>query len=242
VLIDRQRDEILPHVEKDGALCLLPDASSVSVTEPERVVEYVLGDAVELLERHDGPERDQDLRAEFINYWDLYAGIATPVTVSLVAPHAPSRMVSVWCGAEMYVVGEDSNAVLTWLAHRFARTPGTRFRTDDALMLWLDPAMLPSEYPRTSRDVHRLAVRAGPQAADMLEALAEKSPERVVVILASPTTDGACLAVVTLQRPPSPTTRYGGRSGDPLSRGFRPGRVYVFYGRPRRARGQCRRR
>lgn len=73
-------------------------------------------------------------------------------------------------------------------------------------------------------DVLALAQAVGSEAAAQLERIAVERPEKIVVALGAATSNGPCLASLTLQAPRVPD-RSCRRSPDPLTAGFRPGRV-----------------
>ena len=85
------------------------------------------------------------------------------------------------------------------------------------MLLWLNEVPLPSEYPRTAKDVHDIATSVG--AADLLEVIAREIPSRVFILLGTATENGPAIAATVVIRPRST------RGGDPLTRGFRPSRV-----------------
>lgn len=69
-----------------------------------------------------------------------------------------------------------------------------------------------------------LAGTVGPEAASLLDHLADKIPERLAVLLGARSMDGPCLAGVTIIKP-EPGTFRGRRRPDPLTHGFREGHV-----------------
>lgn len=212
-----------PHVEEDGVLCLLPNSATV----PNRgdawaVARGLLIDAFGLVEDSiTGRTRDDFLR-EFLSYWNRAIGESARSFLSLVEPRGPSRMVCVWLGADMYVVGEDDVAVQSWLRNRHGRRAGP-FKTQPAALLWLDRPLYPEEYPKTARDVWSLTQERVPDGAPLLSRLAAGAPEKTVVMIGAPTENGPCLAGITIIPPQRLSA--GGGLVNPLHDGFRRGRT-----------------
>jgi sulfur-carrier protein adenylyltransferase/sulfurtransferase len=208
--VSRPSDVILPHVEGDGVLCLYPSSAATRSSDPVGVVQGALGEAVQLVEDLRGGLRDQDLRDEFLSYWSLRTGDLT--VLSLINPAVSSRIVRVWLGA-IPVVAEDDETIRLWLGNRYSRARPFRALATNAVLLWFERALLPTEYPRSSRDILELANRAVGQGRSLLEAVASTSDGSILVLLGATTATGPCLAAVTIQRPPK------------IENGFRSGRM-----------------
>src|SRR3546814_4592874 len=110
---------------------------------------------------------------------------------------------SVVCSPDLgfYLLGDSEPVMLDWLRNLFGETKPPRRTTEAALLLWLDQPLLPREYPRTAADVLALARMVGPEAAAQLERIAVDQPEKIVVALGSATSNGHCLAGLTLAAP-----------------------------------------
>ena len=216
-LVDRPKFLTWPHIEEDGVLCLFPESAEVDFTRPADVAAHAVAVACELIEDLAAGRRTDDFRTEFQSYWERRTTAGAPKLRSLLRLGPPSRVITVWRGRMYYLLGENENEISGWLGNRFhagAVEPGT----EAGLLLWLDRALLPQEYPTNANDVRRI-VRASGGAA-LLEKLVDEGAERLIVAMAAPTSNGPCLAGVTVHPPAAPT-----RHSLPLTRGFRPGKM-----------------
>ncbi|MFN7672456.1 MAG: ThiF family adenylyltransferase [Planctomycetota bacterium] len=208
--VTRPRDSILPHVEGDGVFCLYPSSASTRFTDPVGIAQNALGEAVRLVEDLRLGVRDNDLRDEFLSYWSLHA--SDHGILSLLNPTGCSRIVRVSLGP-LPIAAEDDDAIQAWLTNRYSRARPFRAATSDAVLLWLPQAILPQEYPRTSKDVLGIADRAEGQGCRLLEAAVSQSDASTLALLGAMTPTGPCLAAITLHRPHD------------LGNGFRVGKV-----------------
>ncbi len=205
-----------PHVEEDGALCLLPPDATAKASDPAAAAADVVGRACGLIEDCIAGTNEEDFRAEFCSYW-YWGRTKDGLSVwSLLRPDGPTRAVRMWRGQKCLVLGEDDGSLEAWLRNGLdsdePRTP------EPALLLWLDQPLLPSEYPKTGKDVVALAQRAGGEALALLEHLAASCPKTVVVGIGAESRNGPCLAAVSV----SPNA---GLTAKSMRKGFRPERV-----------------
>jgi len=215
-LVDRPPFLTWPHVEEDGVLCLLPDSASVDFTRPTDVVPYVLDLACALVTDLAAGRRTDDFRTEFDPYWARRASPGAPKLRSLLTLSPPNRRIAVWRGRRFYLLGEDKRAISDWMGNRF-RSGVVDRATELGLLLWLDKALLPREYPSKASDVRRIAQSCG--AGNLLDKLVMEGSTRILVAMAAQTANGPCLAGVTVNQP----SDSGGTAT--LTRGFRPGKV-----------------
>lgn len=213
-----------PHLESEGRLCILPTDATVSVDDPASVVEFILGEACKLIEDCIAGDNVEDFRDEFLSYWQIAADRDAFRFISLTEPAGPSRQIFVWRGQEVRVVADDHTALKKWLS-RWGAT--TRNKEDyvfhEGVLVWLPEPLLPSEYPRSAADVRALTKKSAPDATGVLERLAASGADEIDVLLGAPSKNGACYGALKILTP----TATGGpkRQGDPLAKGFRPGRV-----------------
>ena len=160
-LVSKRADKVFPHVEKDGVLCLYPSTAAFAISSPRALVNDAIANATRLVEDSIAGRNVDDLRAEFLSYWELYGSTVTPSVMSILEPTPGTRVVSVWCGAKWYVVGEKQESIANWLHNRFGKSDRSKFATVEALLLWLERPLVPDEYPRSASDVLELAKRAG---------------------------------------------------------------------------------
>lgn len=216
VLVDRPDFLTWPHVEKDGALCILPEIAEVNGSEAAAAAAHVMDRACRLVDESIAGTNEEDFRTEFCSYWDWDRSAGCTAVRSLLAPAPPTRLIRVWRGKGFYLLGEDDGSIAQWLGNFFdADKPVT---TESAFLLWLDRPLLPREYPRTGGDVVALVRRANPEAAAQIEHLASELPGAVVVAIGADSSNGPCFAAVSV----SPNARR--RSGS-LQDGFRPNRI-----------------
>lgn len=220
-LLDRPRFLAWPHVEEDGALCLLPDTAATKVRRPSLVAAYLLAEACRLIEDSIAERNLNDFRSEFVSYWDWSKTKDIPVIFTAAAMAPPSRIICVWRGKGFFLVGETEEAVLAWLGNRFGEKRAD-WSTERALFVWLEELPLPTEYPSTGVAVRDLLRRATGPALPSLEELAAAGYDQIVILVAGPTQNGPCGAALVLS---APKPLRGKSSSELLTHGFRPGRA-----------------
>ena len=213
-----------PHLEEDGFVCVLPSDTAVSSRTPADVAAYVLGEACRLIEEGISGSNVEDFRREFLSYWALAVDGNAPSFLSTLDPECPNARVVVWRGTEVRVVGESRDTLKRWLS-RWGATPGKggKYRFREAVLLWLPEPLTPEEYPDTAADLRTLMQQHSPEATEVLENLATRSVNEIAVILGARTERGSCFGAMILRRPRG--SAGSRRNGDPLTKGFRPGRV-----------------
>ena len=222
-LVDHPPFMTWPHVESDGILCLLPNMAECDPDDPYAVAENLLGRSVRLVEELlEGTIIERDFREEFLTYWAYKSHEDGSRFFSLLAPVPPSRVVRVWRGKGVEIVGEDERSLAQWVRRRYgAEVDAT---TEEGVFIWMHKPPLPVDYPNTASDLRALAVAAGQDAAEALGQAAVGKPDGLVAILGAPGRGGPGLVAIKARNPrllgsrPRPAT-------DPLSKGFRPGRT-----------------
>lgn len=220
-LVDHPEPMTWPHVEHDGILCLLPNLAEWDPDDPFDVAMDLLNRSVKLVEGLlEGSIVERDFREEFVTYWGYQVHSRGENLFSLIAPAPPSRMVRVWRGKGLEVVGEDKDAIAKWVRSRFGdKAP---VKTKSAAFLWLDAPLLPVEYPETAADLYHLAERIGGDARALLDQVAKGEPDEVLALLGAVGRGGAASIGVKVLNPKQHRGRP--RAPDaPLSVGFRPG-------------------
>jgi sulfur-carrier protein adenylyltransferase/sulfurtransferase len=213
-----------PHAEP-SLLCLYDEFTSTDVIRPVAVLEAVLQKAATLIAASVRGETHDDFRTEFPTYWAReHVALGSIEWRSLVTPQPPSRVIRVWAGASTNLVADDVASMQRWLEHFFGRKDPTFCQNEAGVLLWLPQPLLPSEYPDFGGDVVALARTAGVNAPQLLEELADAAPRRIFVLLGAFSTDGPCLAGVTISKPECGTFQKT-RRADPINRGFRPGHI-----------------
>lgn len=222
-LVDHPDFMAWPHVESDGVLCLLPNMAECDPDDPSAVAENLLGRSIRLIdELLEGTIVERDFREEFLTYWAYKAHADSTHLFSLLAPAPPSRVVKVWRGEGVEVVGEDAEGLVDWIRHRFGADVETT--TQDAAFLWLGAPPLPTDYPATASDLRTLAAAIGGDAVAVLDQTAVGEPDYLVAILGAIGRGGPGL--IGIKAPNPKLLRTHPRSAaEPLSKGFRPGRT-----------------
>ena len=222
-LVDHPPFMTWPHVERDGILCLLPNMAEYDPDDPCAVAANLLNRSVRLVdELLEGTIVERDFREEFLTYWAYKAHADGTQLFSLLTPAPPSRVVRVWRGKGLEIVGEDAETLAQWVHRRFgAEVDAT---TEEAAFMWLRRPPLPVDYPHTASDLRALAVATGQDAAAALGQAAVGEPDHLVAILGATGQGGPGLIAVTASNPKH-LGSHPRSAAEPLSKGFRPGRT-----------------
>jgi sulfur-carrier protein adenylyltransferase/sulfurtransferase len=210
-----------PHVERDGKLCLLPDAATVNRHRPTAVTKWVLSEAYSLLADCDAGVNREDFRREFRSYWLRASSSGAKSLLSLLRPIPPSRLVRTWEGENRVIFGDDESSLEAWL--RNAQGSKQTVETHASALIWIGRPLLPAEYPRTSNDLLGLVKKNAPDAAGLLDHLTSENLRQAKVVLGMDGDGGPCLAGVTAYEPEG--NPYEKAVDRPLERGFRAGRA-----------------
>ena len=222
-LVDRPKFLTWPHVERDGILCLLPNMAEFDPDDPCAVAENLLHRSIRVIEELlEGFIVDRVFCEEFLTYWAYEAHEDDSNFFSLIEPAPPSRVVYLWMGNGIEVVGEDAESLKTWVLRRFGPNVDTTMRK--AAFVWLPSPPLPSEYPEKSADLFELVATAGQEAINTISQVTIGKPHSVVTILGAEGRGGPGLVAVRAPNP-SRLPAFPGSTKNPLSKGFRPGRM-----------------
>jgi sulfur-carrier protein adenylyltransferase/sulfurtransferase len=222
-LVDHPDFMTWPHVESDGILCLLPNLAECDPDDPSAVAANLLHRSIRLIEELlEGTIIERDFREEFLTYWAYKSHSKGTDFYSLIAPAPPSRLVQVWKGKGLEVVGEDAASVARWARRRFGDNVDAK--TEDAAFIWLGEPLLPVAYPDTSSDLLALAAAIGGESRAVLEDAAVSEPDYLIALLGAAGRGGAALIGVKV---PNPKCLKGHvrSAAEPLSKGFRRGRT-----------------
>ena len=222
-LVDHPPFMTWPHVESDGILCLLPTLAECDPDDPCAVAENTLNRSVRLVEELlEGTIVERDFREEFLTYWAYKAHADGSPLFSLLTPAPPSRVVRVWSGKGLELVGEDAETLAQWVRRRFG--PEVDATIEEATFIWLRTPPLPDDYPHKAADLRALAVATGQDAAAVLGQAAVGEPDHLVAILGATGRGGPGLIAVKAANPKMLGSRPRS-AAEPLSKGFRPGRT-----------------
>ncbi|MDQ2844636.1 MAG: ThiF family adenylyltransferase [Acidobacteriota bacterium] len=222
-LVDRPDYLVWPHIEKDGFLCLLTGTKAARPRFPAEIAGELLSDAYELVVESETGQNVSDFRTGFHTYWDRSIENSDIEIRSLLTLDGQSRFVRIWRGKTVSVIGDSEEQVLAW--QRKLHGDKKQFdTTDKALLLWLEEALIPSQYPSTPADVYRLAAKSG-RNLELITHFAKSDAESFYFLFAAQTANGPCLAGVKTLRPVNRDIR--GYRKDRSANGFRPGKVPV---------------
>ena len=217
VAVGRDKYLVWPHVERDGVLCLLNNAATLSAYRPVGVLKSLLNEAVCLVKACLSPEIQEDFRSEFHSYWSRETTEDEREVYSILDDRPGTRMVFLWPGRTFFVVGESEQIVSTWLTNVCGER-GKQRRCEETLLLELDKALVPAEYPKSGEGLAAIAKGAGSRAYSLFRSILT-STSRPTVLLRAPTANGTALAMVRLNTEPRVDLR--GRQLDKSLRGFR---------------------
>ena len=155
-LVDRPEFLTWPHIESDGVLCLLGEASTIDPLQPRAVLTELLKDAFELIGASERGENVDHFKDEFLTYWSHATEKQGTPYYSLLGDSERTCVIQCWVANNAVYVGDSSDAVLTWLRKRFGDLP--QFSdTVPGLLIWCPEVLLPAEYPKKTSDVLALA-------------------------------------------------------------------------------------
>jgi hypothetical protein len=148
-LVDRPDFLSWPHVESDGALCILQNNSNVSARDPIGVFQNLFARAVSLVEDCRTGANAIDFETEFNTYWHYKAADQGNGCRSLVSLSTSNRIINLWRGQKFDLIADDEATIKNWLARRYAK-PQSNNMSDSvgrAGLIWISRALRPQEYP-----------------------------------------------------------------------------------------------
>ena len=211
-----------PHLERDRLLCILPADAGVSSEDPNHVVAELLDQARQLVSECVSGSNIDEFRDEFQSYWHLTTGANARQFLNLLDPTGPSRTVKVWRGRSTRVFGEDSDALIEWLARRgTVGVSDNKLGLDDAALLWLPQPPLPGEYPNNAAEV--LALAPNQRDKKTIDGLVTATDSDIDILIGAQSPNGACYGGVTIPVPRQTSSRRIQRKS--VQDGFRPGHI-----------------
>ncbi|GJE82475.1 ThiF family adenylyltransferase [Methylorubrum thiocyanatum] len=223
-LLERPPFLTWPHVERDGSLCLLANMSEFDPDDPAGVVVRLLGKSCTLVrDLLEGGMAERDFLDEFLTYWRYDRNASDGRLTSILRIERPSREIAVWQTTGIRLLGDTEEQVTGWLRNRYGDKVLRPSRLQKGLLVWLDRPMLPSEYPRTARDVQVLVERCGGEAPRLLSDLVSARQDSIVTVIAAEGRFGPGIVTAAIASPRG--ARSCGGSTAPLYDGFRPSRL-----------------
>lgn len=223
-LVDRPPPLVWPHVEQDGMLCLSSENDAFSLDNYAGVVTKLLGDAAQLINDCLAGRRIDDFRSEPISYWSQAESANAPQVIGLIEPPDRSTEVVIAPFVRRWIFGTSKDQVVHWLRNQ-AGDPEKKVNLHRGLLIRLERAPTPAEFPSTANDVHSLVASHAPELLETLERIASADVTMpVYLVLVAPTANGPFVAALSVAGP-SPVSRGPGRTSDALAQGFRSKRV-----------------
>lgn len=216
----------LPHLESDGALCVLPGQATTSTRNPVGVTEEILGDAQALIDGCNNQPNSEDFREEFLSYWSIAAEDGANPFISLIAPTGPSREIVVWRGTTITVCADDRASLAGWLTRWGVTRPEDGFSFHRGVLIWLARPMVPDVYPDSASAILKLAEDQAQDAIPILEECAIEDPDQTDAVIGAPSAHGTCFAGVTSKGPSEKEFTRGFRCSQKMPRRLRVRRCF----------------
>jgi len=226
-LVDRPEYLTWPHIEHDGILCLLANASEIDPDRPEEVALNILHRSIKLIEELiEGTIVDRDFKEEFLTYWFYGATDSAKDVVTLFAPNPPSRVLRVINHGGLTYVAENDVSLVRWIRNRFGRKVANKVSAHSipAALVWLDQPLLPSQYPQTGQDVLTIAKGQDSEAVDAVTEAALHDGDVSLTLFGAEGRGGPGLVPVQIDRENS-RRGMNRRAKDQLHKGFRRGKT-----------------
>lgn len=170
-----------PHVEKNGMLCLAGDSAAISTDDPISVIENVLHESECLLHENASGLNIDDYQNDFSAYWRRAIPPNAPQFQIRLNQTEPSRLICAWHGKNYYLIGEDSNSLLTWLEN-LSGSDACR-SIHPAAVIWLTRLPEPSTYPETTNQLRNLIKKHSSDGINVFDQLIKQENFMSAVIL-----------------------------------------------------------
>ena len=222
VAVDAEHFLIWPHVEEDGVVCAIPLSASIDPYRPVALTQYVLREALAVIKQGQAGVNLDDFRNEFYSYWDRARSDGSVPVISTLNDFNTSRTVTAWYGKKLIILGDNADAVQTWMDNRFGQTKENR-SYESAALISPHEALVPAQYPRSMSDLEKIVAPLDERTKKILSRELSADKTRSMVILSAPTVNGRSLGALACS-PPSTRNFYGHKT-DVLQKGFRPGKM-----------------
>ena len=204
----------IPHVSKDGGLCVLPERATGDSRRVGDVAEEVIRRAVSTITDGVSGENRQDFVAEIESYW---AGAASPGAApvwSLLKPEPPSREIACISCKGFLLVGRTPEECQRWMRNFTKRDAAPVI---PGLFVWTERGLYPDEYFESNGELLAFLAGEDPGLAEKLAKLADGQRRSIPVVIAMQTSNGPALLGISLND-------FARKPGEKL-RGFRAGRL-----------------
>lgn len=168
-----------PHVEYDGKFCLVPLTASFDLPVGIEHLEYLIGEANEVLRKGRIGSNDSDFYTEAQSYWRLISANSSELWIIMPPPKTHAIWSSLAVGNN-FVLAPERKAILSW-AKSCRRKVGD---AQLALVLRLTYPLHPRDYPLTMHDLFRLAdnIGATEELRKVVSKWQAKQPLPVIVV------------------------------------------------------------
>lgn len=209
----------LPHVERDGVICIASSGSLMELPVDIRHVDFVVKEAIDALSAALSGTNHSDFLEEASTYWTLDQPSSVPIWLASKNAHT-SRLLSAVRLKDAIVAASDSKALHKWLSG--ARPSKANQSQIEAFYLALPSPLFPEAYPNDTGDLVALAKSAG-EEAQILVASALEPGRSAFGVISFPHNDKEVLVGVRVD---VGTRINGGRKGGiPILHGFRAGKI-----------------
>ena len=180
-----------PHVEKDGVLCLGTENDVFNPEDPVGHAESALAVAKDLVSKASKGEIHDDFRNEIVSYWGYASNDTGNRIVSLIETGPPSREIFVCQHNGHFVIADSDSELRKWLSN-LTSGDEKEFNVTKAVLIWLQSAPLPCEYPKTYKELLTLVRKSGSKNAKTLNDVFNEDIENFVVVFGMDS-GGPCL-------------------------------------------------
>lgn len=136
-----------PHVEEKGLLCLMSETDTYSIEDCAGVTQYLLTDAIILLNDCVSEANFGDFEDEFQSYWRRWDAAKNNCIYVHCLPVGPSRWVSSLHNRDYLRVADSETELLDWMDHRYGKDVKSKVRPQNVPLIWLPRPLRPKEYP-----------------------------------------------------------------------------------------------
>ncbi len=222
-LIGSKRFLKWPHVEKNEKLCLVPEHSTFQISNDARLVTHLLEEAKSLIKDCLEGTNRIDFATEFLSYWNSGIESKTTRLWSALRPSGPTREIVYWKGQKILFSTETSAKGKQWLGRFFGGAADLDLKFRPAILLWLDEPLYPENYPANNSDLRKLAQATGETSLNILAKVIKSSPDGFPVVFGFDTKEGP--VITSLWSSPPTHSIPNRKTTNPISKGFRPGKV-----------------
>lgn len=220
----------LPHLERNGKLCVWPSRFVIDTSDFEAVIEALLGDASNLLRDAISGKLDHHFQDEFLSYWSYHCK-GDQIIKSLCNPHIQQhrQIVGFRYKRDHTVYSDTREELINWLDNQSLlptgpkkKRQGSLARIFPAAIFHCDKPWLPKKFPETGKALMELIQDEGNCSdEEIIQLVALSVANRSlaspsVLVTFSVNTNDTCYAAVVFER-----GLFNRRNGQSAMDGFR---------------------